>query len=58
MATRQSLVASLDAFLQKIKGENGAKEADTKPVQKEETPKAVLYCAGNRWQQSLFSVSI
>ncbi len=33
------LVASLDAFLQKIKGENGAKEADTKPVQKEETPK-------------------
>ena len=45
------LVASLDAFLQKIKGENGAKEADTKPVQKEE---AVLYCAGNRWQQSLF----
>lgn len=33
------LVASLDAFLQKIKGENGAKEADIKPVQKEETPK-------------------
>lgn len=47
------LVASLDAFCKRSRGE-WSQRSGYQTGTKGRNTKAVLYCAGNRWQQSLF----
>lgn len=48
------LVASLDAFFAKDQGGEWSQRSGYQTGTKGRNTKAVLYCAGNRWQQSLF----